>query len=396
MKILWISAWFPYPPVNGSKIRVYNLLKVLKKYHEIEIISFVREGEEVDMSALERLGINSTIVANEKYSPNQIKAIFGFFSTIPRALYHTYSKAMEEAINQHVEKFGPDLVIFSQLLTSVYGPISSIPCIIDDLESLIISDQWRNADTILLRQRYWLTWQKHKKYLQRRVFEFAGCFVASEHEKRLLLEIAPNYPDVYEVPNGVDIQNNFPTASRLIPGKLIYNGSLTYSANYDAIEYFLGKIMPRIQAEIDTVNLTITGSTLGVDVNKLPKSYHVEFTGYLPDIRPTFQSAWACVVPLRIGGGTRLKILEAMALGVPVVSTPKGAEGLLVTPEKDILIGEDDASFAHQVIRLFRDEDLRTELAANGRKLVESHYDWRKIGENFCKIIDEIFSNRKC
>jgi glycosyltransferase involved in cell wall biosynthesis len=130
-------------------------------------------------------------------------------------------------------------------------------------------------------------------------------------------------------------------------------------------------------------------------VDRLPLSEGVILTGYLNDIRPCVAQSWACVVPLRVGGGTRLKILEAMALGTPVVSTSKGAEGLEATHGDDILIADMPAEFADAVLRLLDDKALRARLAANGRRLVESRYGWEVIGEKLDQLLRKVVEGHR-
>ena len=173
------------------------------------------------------------------------------------------------------------------------------------------------------------------------------------------------------------------------PNTLVFNGSLTYHANYDAMRYFLAEVFPLIQQQEPGVSLTITGPTSGVDLSGLRLNDGVRLSGYLDDIRPLLASASACVVPIRSGGGTRLKILEAMALGTPVVSTSKGAEGLEVTPGKQILVADEPAEFAAQVICLLRAPALREQLRTRARRLVEQQYDWREIGQRFANLVEE-------
>jgi len=169
---------------------------------------------------------------------------------------------------------------------------------------------------------------------------------------------------------------------------------LTYSANYDAMRFFLDEIWHRIKSVEPSTRLQITGRTDGVDLSGLALGDGAGLTGYLPDISPAVAGAWACVVPLRIGGGTRLKVLEAMALGTPVIATRKGAEGLDVTAEENILIADDPAEFATQTIRLLRDPALRKRLAGNARRLVETKYTWHAIGEQFNDLVESVVQNR--
>ncbi|MCA1553515.1 MAG: glycosyltransferase, partial [Chloroflexi bacterium] len=140
--------------------------------------------------------------------------------------------------------------------------------------------------------------------------------------------------------------------------------------------------------------LKITGSTQGVALNGLALDDQVELTGYLPNVHEAVASALACVVPLRIGGGTRLKILEAMALGTPVVSTPKGAEGLAVTHEEHLLIADEPQTFAREAVRLLREPALRNHLKTNARRLVERHYNWNTIGAAFNDLVHSVVDSR--
>jgi glycosyltransferase involved in cell wall biosynthesis len=192
------------------------------------------------------------------------------------------------------------------------------------------------------------------------------------------------------IPNGVDCDHNRPGWGQARDCRLVFNGSLTYSANYDAMRWFLGQIYPLVQEQMPQVSLTITGSLQGVDLSGLNLDSSVQFSGHVADVRPLVGGATACVVPMRQGSGTRIKILEAMALGTPVVATSKGAEGLQVSHGHDLLIADPPAEFATQVLRLLRDPDLRGRLAANAHHLVERHYDWRAIGQQFVNLLETL------
>jgi polysaccharide biosynthesis protein PslH len=169
---------------------------------------------------------------------------------------------------------------------------------------------------------------------------------------------------------------------------IVHAGALSYSANLDAMGYFLADIFPGVRAAADRVLLRVTGTAPPAALAALPRSPGVEFTGYLADVRPTIAQSWASVVPLRRGGGTRLKILESMALGTPVVATPKGAEGLDVADGQELLIGADPGAFARAVIALLQSPDLRARLARAGRRRVETTYNWREVGRDLCPLVE--------
>jgi glycosyltransferase involved in cell wall biosynthesis len=164
---------------------------------------------------------------------------------------------------------------------------------------------------------------------------------------------------------------------------------LTYRANFDAVQFFLADIYPQIKREIPTASLTVTGSTKGVDTAGLRLDNSVHLPGYVEDMRPVVGGTTICVVPIRQGSGTRLKILEAMALGTPIIATTKGAEGIEAKHGEHLLLADDAASFAACTLSLLRDATLRQRLAANARRLVEGHYDWTSIGQRFTGLVED-------
>jgi glycosyltransferase involved in cell wall biosynthesis len=194
------------------------------------------------------------------------------------------------------------------------------------------------------------------------------------------------------VPNGVDTRHNRLGIAAPEPNTLVYSGAITYHPNYDAVEYFLRAIFPLVNLEEGEAILRVTGGTGHTKVEPLARYGHVEFTGHLADIRPTVAGSWASVVPLRIGGGTRLKILESMALGTPVVSTSKGVEGLDVVPEQHLLIADSPGEFATQTVRLLRDPGLRDSLSTHARQHMEEQYDWTEIGRKFTDVVEQVMA----
>jgi glycosyltransferase involved in cell wall biosynthesis len=232
-------------------------------------------------------------------------------------------------------------------------------------------------------------WWKLSRYLADLLPTFEGCTVVSEAERALLLQVSPGVKNVEIVPNGVALEHFTPGFDPPEPDALVYPGALTYDANFDAVDYFLREVFPLIRAERPHVKLYVTGKLDGVPVNRLPTDDNVVFTGYLDDVRPRVAKSWATVVPLRMGGGTRLKILESLALGTPVVATTKGAEGLDLTPGQDLLVADEPAGFAKAILHLLQDVALRERLGHSGRKAV-GRYDWQIIGEQFCDFVEGV------
>ena len=390
MKILWLSPWFPYPPINGSKIRISNLLKSLSRRHSLELISFVRAGEQVDQRGITDLCITVHTINWKGFEPQRLRALLGFFAMPPRSVYDTYCAEMKNAVSQSIKGHMPDLVIASELWTAPYAQkIHRIPTIIEDIEFASIWENREKADTTLSRFRHDLTWFKTRRYINTLLQQFTACTVVSSYEKSILDQTHPDASNIHVLPNGVDLEQFQPDSEQPVENTLIYTGSLTFNANFDAMKFFLEQIYPQVKAQIPDVSLSITGSHYGVDLSGLSIDETVKLTGFLPDIRPAIARSWSVVVPLRTGSGTRIKILEAMALSTPVISTTKGAEGLEVTPEKNILLADDPADFAKQTILVLQDSDLPSRLSINGRKLVEANYGWDEIGEKFIQLVED-------
>ena len=171
---------------------------------------------------------------------------------------------------------------------------------------------------------------------------------------------------------------------------LIYNGAMTYYPNFDAMLFFLKEIFASIKMEVPDVEFSITGKTENTDLNLLPVFENVHLTGYLDDIQSLVAESEVCVVPLRQGAGTRLKILEAMALGTAVVSTSKGAEGLGLQDNVQLLIRDTPEDFARATISLLKNPDQRKKLEHQARDYVQSNFDWQLIGKEFAEQVGQL------
>jgi polysaccharide biosynthesis protein PslH len=386
MRILAVSSWFPYPPDNGSKMRVYKLLAHLAKRHAIRLLSFAEPGEESEAPSLATLCESVQVVSGNPFKPRAPLAAADLFGTLPRSYRQTYSPEMQRLVDAAAPAC--DAAISFQLGAALYlRQHRSVPRILEEVETTVIRDRFRLQPFGPAKLRAGLTWWKYSRFVHDLVRVFDLTTVVSEIERRRLLDIGCNAACVRVLANGVDRTALFEPNSP-IPGRLIYPGSVTYSANLEAVQYFVSDILPRIRAASPDVCLRVTGKTNEIDLSGLA-SPSVTFTGQVADIRREVASSMVCVVPLKSGGGTRLKILEALALGTPVVSTVKGAEGLAVTDGQDILIADNAPAFAANVIRVLNEPSLRQRLASNGRQLVSQLYSWDRIGQGFDDILRE-------
>ena len=397
MKILFLSTWFPYPPNQGSKIRAYYLLKALSARHEVALVTF----EDVDLDPIwvehiRQLCSRVEIVRRKPFAASTGKTLLGWLSPLPSAVVAIHSPEMAEQVSQIAQTWKPEVVVALTFVTAPYAlavPEAIKVIDIDNFMARMLKEAIPLATGPVGRFRRHLAYKKFLRYERYLYPKFDLCLAVTQADREAVLrQMALRSDQIVVIPNGVDTQYNHLEAVEPVPNTLVFNGALTYNANYDAMSYFLREIYPLIIQQVPDVCLRVTGSTAGVDIGGLPIDGHVELTGYLPDIRPTVAQSWVCVVPLRMGGGTRLKILEAMSLGTPVVSTTKGAEGLEVEDSTHLLLADTPDEFARQVIHILQSTELRERLRRNAENLVSERYEWSQIGADFCAAVEQLLA----
>lgn len=397
-KLLFISRWFPFPPDNGSKLRVYHLLRQLSSRYEIHLVSFTGDGEARPeaIEALQSICHSVDVVPYPGYRPTQLKALLGFFSSQPRSVVATHSLAMREIVAGLARKHLFDVVIASQIDMAPYALDVKAPVrILEELEISGYIDAINQQRTQVGRWRRLLTLVKTKRYFAKMAGRFDGVTVVSERELQEVGRISSEHTCIEVIPNGVELLEVPAGSAGPEPDSLIYTGAVTYSANMDAVRYFVEEIFPLVLKRRPQAKLYVTGKTGGLALTQPPFNLpgfkgRLVFTGYLPEIRQKVQESWVSIVPIRQGGGTRLKILESLAVGTPVVSTRKGAEGLNLIDGHDLLLADTPTMFAAQVVRLLEDPALRTSLGDQGRQAVAEQYDWDKIGLRLIDFLEHV------
>ncbi len=398
MRILFLSTWFPYPLSQGSKIRAYYLIRSLAQKHDVNLVSFAETPiDDLTLDHMKQICRNVDVVDENPFQPKRIKSILGWLSWKPGIAITSRSREMEERVRGIVRTWKPDRIVAITFVTAPYAcSVSGVPKIIDidNLMSPMLYESYQRSIHRQKRLRSWLAWKKFQIYEKWLYNQFDLCFAVSKQDLEKVSKLVLKGPELTGLlPNGVDLVLNHPGLCQPEPASLVFNGALTYSANFDAMNYFIDEIFPFIRARLPQAHLRITGKTAGASIAKFTTSPNITLTGYLQDVRPMVAGSWVCVAPLREGGGTRLKILEAMALGTPVVTTTKGAEGLEVEDGKHLLIADHAADFAERTLRVLQDSQLRTQLASNAYLLVKEKYDWVSIGKQFVRSVENVMSH---
>ncbi len=390
MKILFLSRWFPYPTNNGSKLRIYNLLRGLSQHHDVTLLSFADQPD-VSLEAPEIRAVCSSVHVTpwKEFDPQSRQARLAFLSLKPRSVVDTFSAEMAQTITRLLNEPTFDLVIASQLPMAAYYPyFGNTPALFEEVELGLSYGDAHNSSGGLKRLRHALTWFKLRSYFSRLLRAFQACTVASEQERHLLKNVFPSYKKEIEViPNCVDVQayENIHADTKL--NQLVFTGSFRYHTNYEAMVWFVRDVFPRILRESPQTQLVITGDHAGLP---LPPTTNVTLAGYVEDIGALIAASAVSLAPLWSGGGTRLKILEAMAIGTPVVATSKGAEGLDAKTGEHLFVTDSADQFADYVLQLLRERDLWHHLATNAKQLVQEKYDWGVVLPRFLGIVEQI------
>ena len=387
MRILYLTGWYPYPPDNGSKLRIYSLLTELARRHSVTLVVLTECPVAETPTPLKELrGIIQ--VPARGYRPLRPSALMGLLSPKPRMLVDTYQPLMSRQIQQLLQSSDYQFLIATEWITASYcAEVTGVPALFENAEFGVFESRIKQASSPLRRLRYRLPLLKLGFYMRRLLPRFRACTVVSEAEKNLLRRLAPRYSPIEVIPNCIRVADYEGISQPRRPNTLIFTGSLAYDANYDAMNWFLRDVYPLVLEQVPDVHLVITGDHCGLP---LPDGSQVTRTGAVGDVRPLIAESCVSIVPVRLGGGTRFKILEAMCMKTAVVSTSKGCEGLKVRPGEHLLVADTPGEFAAHTARLLQDQDLRETLTRNANRIVLEEYDSAVVGPRFCNLVEKL------
>jgi polysaccharide biosynthesis protein PslH len=393
MKIFWVKGGKLLPVDTGGKIRSYNILHHLSKHHELTYFSYYSGHRDPSYENSLRKQFASAHILHIRAAEGTLSQYLHYIWQLssraaPYAVTKFTHRQVQSTLKPWLDENRFDVAVCDFLSTSLNFPKrQTIPCVLfqHNVESVL----WRRmAETETAPWRkiaYRIEAAKMANYEKAAIGRFHHVIAVSEQDRQEMLKMDPQCR-ITVVPTGVDTEQYraVPSAASN-PPIVVFTGSMDWEPNIDAVEYFCHKIWPSVLTEFPNARFQIVGRNPYPQVRRLATS-SVEVTGKVPSVIDHLRSATVVVVPLRIGGGTRLKIFEAMAMGKAVVSTSIGAEGLDVSPGRDLIIADEAASFAAGIISLLRDQDLRSnyEWAAAAKA---ARYDWSVIAERFAEVL---------
>jgi glycosyltransferase involved in cell wall biosynthesis len=397
MNVLLLTQVLPYPPDSGPKVKTWNVLKYLAERHEVTLASFVRGDQSADVVHLERYCQAVHTVPMERGAARDGLAMArSIFTRQPWMMLRDDRRAMRDLIHHLTAEQRFDVVHADQLNMAQYA--RRVPNAFKVLDAhnalwLLYKRLW---ETMSPGPRRWLLgrdWRLIKAYEGRLVCEFDAVLAVIHNDKAALQEAAQEAAgeavDITVIPITVDTDEVTPVARHSEASHILHIGTMYWPPNIDAVEWFVHQAYPLIRQHRPDVQFDVVGSRPSAELLALNDAgLGINVTGYVEDPTPYQRRAAVMIVPLLAGGGMRVKILNGLAEGIPIVSTTLGCEGIEVTPGQDILVGDTPEEFASQVLRVLDDPVLGRQLSASGRKLVEETYDYRSA----CRPLDDVYA----
>lgn len=393
MKLLVVSEWFPYPPIAGAKIRAYGLIRQLARLAEIDLVAQVNTLSPEQVAAgtahLRQYCRSVESVPAVAYEYRTSRALQVLVDPLPATVRHKSNPALERILEARLSE--PHDAVVATISGAPSATLQSLvtlgarPLVVDSLELGVFRP--KQGQALAQRARHAYTWWHLRRYT-RRLLKQVDCVTVTSDVERALFAGTLRTPEQCEVvPIVLDLADYQYDYGVRDYTALLYPGSFGYIANYEAMLWFTQNVFPLIHNR-EQLKLRVTGNTASRDLTPLRESCpQIEFTGFVPDIKPYFARSGICLAPILTGGSTRVKIIEAMAWGTPVVSTRIGAEGLEVTHEDNILLADTPEEFAAMIDRLVGDRGLWQRLSDGGRHLVATRYSADRMYRLYSDIL---------
>jgi glycosyltransferase involved in cell wall biosynthesis len=408
MKVLYFAPHECWPATSGARLRNYYFARELAGRCRVTLLGLRQPGDPASKPPPEDAGLVRAIVLEKDPSYSLAKILRGLAGPVPITILNYFSPRVNAALEKILEEGAFDVVQLESVHLMQYLPAiraaRSRPLVLADWHNIESELMRRYAETVRSQARRLVAWRTARliEAAERKLLAAADAhIVASERERGKLAALHP--AKIHVVPNGVDVAHFSDTeiaaaCNRLrqpADGRrgLLFVGMMDYHANIDGVVWFVREVWPELRRRLAHPQLTIVGRNPSEEIRRLAAS-DVVVTGTVEDVRPFYATAAAVVVPLRVGSGTRLKILEAMAAGVPVVSTRLGAEGLDVEDGRNILLADTAAEMCAAMEKLEASAGLSVSLRRHGRELVGARYDWRILGEQLFRIHAALVAER--
>jgi len=393
MNVLLLTQVLPYPPDSGPKVKTWNVLKYLAQHHQVTLVSFVRGDQSDDVRRLEKYCRAVYTVPLQRGVWHDLGYMgLSLLKNEPFLMVRDDRAAMRGLVDRLALETRFDIAHADQTNMAQYAArVAGARKVLDAHNALwlLYRRLWETTGPGL---RKWLLGRDYrllKRYEGRVCRDFDAVLAVSEEDRKALEKAAGRPLDVTVIPIAVDTDEVQVVQREAEPRHILHIGTMYWPPNIDAVRWFVQAIYPLIHQQRPDVEFDVVGARPPAELLALNDAgLGINVTGYVADPTPYQRRAAVMVVPLLAGGGMRVKILNALAEGIPIVSTTLGYEGIDVAPGRDILVGDTPKAFAAEVLRVLDDPGLGKQLATRGRTLVEEKYSYRYA----CRPLDEVYA----
>jgi glycosyltransferase involved in cell wall biosynthesis len=380
-------------PTWGSGTRIHQLARHLSSDHEVTVLSYYGDPSEVEVLAPLRdrcRELRLIPAPSEAPITRRARQVRSTASSAPFLAREFYSTRMQAAIDSLLAEHPFDIVQIETSQMTCFRLRTDARVVLNEhnIEYELFGRMHKGERSPIRRAHHRLEEHKVRRFERQWWGRVDGVAVPSRRDELIVRREAPNTP-IAVVPNCVDVEYFSPGRDEVEDGHLVFTGLLTYRPNLDAAQHLVDDILPRIRQRHRDVTLTIVGIGKKSDLDSLRRP-GVSVTGWVADVRPYLRRASVVVAPLRIGAGTRLKVIEGLAMAKPMVSTRVGCEGIDVHPGEHLLVADNPDDFADAVALLLRDRELGRRLGAAGHRLARDHYSWEDAARNLVELYDRL------
>jgi glycosyltransferase involved in cell wall biosynthesis len=380
-RILVLTPSLPYPPIWGFGTRVYQFLRLLGRTHSVSLLTYAEPGEGDKVAALAEVcaAVHTVPRRTETERGKRLAQLSSVFSRLSYQRRNRHSPAMQEKLNDLTSRERFDIIQIESSQMAGFEFDRQAARVLDEhnIEYELLYRMYRTEQSVTRRFYNWLEFTKFRREETSTWQNVSGCVSTSVREESMIQQAAPHTPTVV-VPNAVDADYFRPWDEPANDRALAMTGLMHYRPNIDGALFFLEDVFPHILASRPKTVFYIVGAGAPDELKRLAGP-NVVVTDTVPDVRPYVGKSAVLVVPLRMGGGTRLKVVEALSMEKPVVSTSLGCEGIDVKHLEHLLIADEARDFADAVLKLLADRELALKLGRQGRALVMRQYTWETV-----------------
>jgi len=380
VKLLLVSPFLPYPPVAGGHRQIWSWLTRLARDHEIAFVGFYEREEEAAGAAEIACRCTETRVRLRKPTPHA----YSSFAQLPRWVTEFFSEELARDVEAVADAFRPEVVQLLHMNMAQYCPyVGDAAVVMTALDIAFVAHRRRIASTRgLARMQARLEWLRMLRH-EASMFRRADHVIAVSERDAAIVRAVAGHDRVTAVPPGVDREQLAPRARRPVPGTVLYLGHMEHYPNLDGLLFLYRDIWPQVRHAHPRATLVVVGGGAHEGLARedpealahMERDGSVELAGFVPDLAGVLDASAVMATPMRLGSGVRNKVIEAMAAGLPIVTTRRGAEGLALAHERDALIADDPRAFARELVRLLRDPPLQQRLSKSARELVARDHD---------------------